>query len=50
MPVGRKIMCRTQLGEQSVLNQQNEQELSFSQFTVNKQVAYNSNSHMAITC
>ena len=48
--VGRKIMCRTQLGEQSVPDQQNEEELGFSQFTVTKQVAYNSNSHTVITC
>ena len=38
-------MCWTQLGEQSVPDKQNEQELVFPQFAVNKQVAYNSNSH-----
>ena len=50
MPVGQKIICRTQLREQSVPDQQNEQELIFSQLIVSKQVAYNSNSRMVITC
>ena len=39
------IAATTQLGEQSVLDRENKQELGFLWFTVHKKVAYNSSGY-----